>query len=494
MCGIVGYISTETNLRASTRARYMAQGLVVDTLRGEDSTGAFFVPHNLKENGHPGWCKDVVDGYTFVNSNKYFTDFLGDGSDHYAVIGHNRAGTRGGITLEAAHPFREDPITLVHNGTLHRTNNLPITQAMGKCANDSHTIAKNLVDTPIGELTPQLDGSYALIWHDQRDGTVNIVREPNRPLHIAKIKGQDTLLIASEAEMLYWLCSRLKMVIEDLATPAPYQHLKFVQGSIVPEVTEVERYKTFYPKSQAGNNKWNKDTDPYGDLAEGDYVPINPVSRKATGRAPLPPKFSALNNKVKLLGRSREVPKIGQEQLKELGLEVRNRLTFLPVSAMGFDGGKYLVSGWLEDSEGITAIIHGIPQAVANVAMERRWVVRPIGVKYMDTKEPAVICKVVSTDSASARAKQALRTSKPTAKSSPQNDEESSPLVLVPGQSKQDLSPKQFERLTSSGCVQCSGTIGLEDADEMVWVNDGRDPMCPTCVKDWFDQTEVKNA
>lgn len=508
MCGIVGYLTTEEGKLATSRSRYLSQGLIVDMLRGADSTGAFFVPHELAQGQNAGWCRDITDGYTFVSTNKYYDDFAGVGDEHFAAIGHNRSATIGGINMAAAHPFAEEPITLVHNGTLRGTHGLPITQHEAKAANDSHTIALNLKDTPIWELAPKMNGSFALIWHDSRDNTVNILREHDRPLHIAKIKGQDSLFIASEAEMLYWLTSRLRLTIEDLATPKPGDWLKFEHGNLVPTITPVELYQDYWSKSKSRSNRRRKNAtmDWEKNVEDADWEPVNPVSRQALGKKPLPGTGTIGDNNVKLLGRKRPIPEICQEDLLEHNLLTEHRLVFVPNTCAGLPERPALVSGYLEAFNGMTGMVYGVPAGmIKNGAMDRRWVVRPIAVKVLDDKEVAIVCKLCKTNVHDATATAILSNSPPIAHDSSMapveatiEEVEDSPFVPtegVKGPSGGQVTPTYFMNSVAGGCIQCSGTIELCDADDTVWVNEGVDPMCPTCVREYFDNLkEDENA
>ena len=90
MCGIVGYITTESKLGEMDRSRFLRQALIVDTLRGDDSTGVFSVPFEpAKDDGTAFWIKQVGPGSALVDCKEYWENFADVPAD--AVV--NKAST-----------------------------------------------------------------------------------------------------------------------------------------------------------------------------------------------------------------------------------------------------------------------------------------------------------------------------------------------------------------------------------------------------------------
>lgn len=458
MCGIVGFITAEKEKGAYRRASYLQQGLIADTLRGEDSTGAYFIEHGNQQDTGIGWCRDIVDGYTFVQTNPYFSKYLGKGEQH-AIIGHNRAATIGGVHMGAAHPFQEGPITLVHNGTLHQTGTLPKSQTMLKAENDSHAICYNLEIEGIETLAGKLDGAFTLIWHDARDNSLNIVRNEKRPIHLAKVKDERTLLIGSEADMIHWLAKRNKLRIEEMATPAPGQWLKFDHGSITPQIKEVDLYEDDWEYYGGGGGYAVRRSSPTN---------LTPTSR-STYKAPAP------TNQVTVCGRKRDIPEELQDMLLDAGIVVEDRFVFTPCRKVP-SGEKSVVSGYLDTFNGMTAIVYGVPnKLLEHGAFDRRWIVRPIGIKVLDEKETAVICRLCATDAQSPRSNELLAHMKPE-KPAPWEDTAS-----------EEMTQEQFLGAIAGGCIQCGRALDPDEEDDLIWVNQGHDPLCPTCAEDTME-------
>jgi hypothetical protein len=485
MCGIVGYITTEENKEAMSRYKFLHQALIADTMRGDDSTGAFFVGHDHERGAVPAYCKSTAPGYDFVSYDPDWHSMSGTGKEFYAAIGHNRSATVGKVHLDTAHPFRRGPITLVHNGTLRNTYGLPISEHAGGFHNDSDAIAGNLEHTPIMELTKDMFGAYTLIWHDSRDNTLNIVRNDQRPLFMATVKGQNTIFLASESMMMQWILSRLKIEIETIAYPKPHQWLRFEHGSLTPEIQSVPEYVSSYSgggySSGYGWESLYDDDDAYG----------NTRPKVSAPHGATPGKPYSKENRITIGGRKQAVPTLAQELLLEFDLLVEDRERFEPlVSKVGTNSKLAAVHGYLPEN-GMSAVVYGVPGTIISNAFTRQWVVQPLAIKMVDHMEPIVVCKLRHTDADSRTGETLLTPLVPSC------DE---PEVIEA--EYEDLPPKyvttdgmvmelhDFMNKIGGGCIRCSGNIYIGDAEELIWVNNRQDPCCPACVEEIRKETD----
>lgn len=128
--------------------------------------------------------------------------------DYNLVIGHNRAATRGEITRANAHPFQDGNICLVHNGTLTDKTNLPDHL---KYSVDSRAICHSMATIGVDATAKLLKGSFALVWVDHKDKSLNFLRNSERPLFFAYSEIEDCLYWASEGLMLDWILNRRKI-------------------------------------------------------------------------------------------------------------------------------------------------------------------------------------------------------------------------------------------------------------------------------------------
>jgi hypothetical protein len=219
MCGLVGIIGESDNKATLDMFKYM---LFFDTLRGWDSTGVFTV-------------NKVTDGVSIIKKAMPAPDFIQmpsvrkiltaptayAGERYSAMIGHNRAATVGDVNSVNAHPFDHGDITLVHNGTLR---NERILDSYAVHDVDSEMLCDDFNRNGWKDTIEKTVGAYALIWNDASDNTINILRNAERPLHIAicyrkgsqpnTMIGKPFVAVASESWMLTAAAERAGITIE----------------------------------------------------------------------------------------------------------------------------------------------------------------------------------------------------------------------------------------------------------------------------------------
>lgn len=486
MCGIVGFITEETKFGEDARSKFLRQGLIVDTLRGDDSTGAFGVGHEpmFKDETDLGatWCKAVSEGYEFVNSDSYIESFW-DVSPYRSCVGHNRAATMGAIDSEGAHPFIVGPITLVHNGTLNSTHGLPIPMYKMKDINiDSHAIAANLAEHSVEEVIKELDGAFTLVWHDARDSSMNIIRNTKRPLHMAKAAKQKTLFFASEGPMLDFLGKRLGLDLGPIYYPKEGQHLKWLPETPLesPQVKELDlraewsSYNNGY--TALGGYSWDDDYDDWrteGARRQGNVV-IHGDDRVFVG------------------GRKKAVPMLMQEELLKYDMVVEDRLHFAPRVSTSIGESRKQVYGML--SATYKAVIFSVLDTTAT-QMERGWTVRPIAVYVKPSGEPTIIVKLVNN----LWVNPSLGTS--SGSTGTTLDQNGRILGYEKDSNGNDkrykgafgilYSASEWMQLVMDGCGFCTRSLEIQDADDVVWINNGAQPLCCYCNDEAFGGSQI---
>lgn len=212
----------------------------MDQIRGFDSVGVMAE----KLSGTVDFYKHVYDPATFLEDKKTRAVL----TSAKAMVGHNRAATRGNVTPMNAHPFSHGPITLVHNGTL----TYPLPPNASQFEVDSESIAYGLSQVePDGAAAflESLRGAYALCWHDARDSSWNIARNADRPLHYMTLTNGETMYISSERGILY------ACVDNDIDIPDPAKYIPMLPVGEIHKITTVagklhKEVVTFSPKKQ----------------------------------------------------------------------------------------------------------------------------------------------------------------------------------------------------------------------------------------------------
>lgn len=211
MCGLVGVFG---DLGISEKKIFSTM-LQLDVIRGKDSTGIF----SVDDKGECEVHKLAITPTDFLETSA--AQRLITHADS-ALFGHNRAATRGKVNRSNAHPFQHGAITMMHNGTLRSVYNL---DSHAKFDTDSEAIAYNLSIIEPDEaptLIEKLNGAFALIWHDARDNSINIVRNSERPLHYMETVRGDAVYFSSELGILYASATREGFNIDD--DPTRYIH------------------------------------------------------------------------------------------------------------------------------------------------------------------------------------------------------------------------------------------------------------------------------
>lgn len=258
MCGLVSVIARRPQGLSSKVIDIFEQMLILDTLRGKDSTGVM----GVKGNGSVDIIKQAEQPYFMFRTNGW-TSFrnraFGDGK---ILAGHNRAATRGVVTNENAHPFYEKNIVLMHNGTLDYGWE-KMTKA--KVEVDSHAICHAMTEGTPQEVIPTIEGAFALLWYDMETERFHAVRNNDRTLCL--ITTADYYFLASESWMATIPLMREKIKVEDNILLDPGQLLSWDnRGNMKSEQVRLhgtgvmsERYQKWLASQGYQGGSWEDD-------------------------------------------------------------------------------------------------------------------------------------------------------------------------------------------------------------------------------------------
>lgn len=215
MCGIVAVVGKIT---APERTAFQ-ELLYLDAVRGWDSTGVF----NVKPDGSTRMFKQASVPTEFLLRTQ--AQRILSEAGIIALVGHNRAATKGLVNDDNAHPFQHDAVIGVHNGTLRTTHQLPNNT---KFVVDSDNLYYAMTQEGIDTLIPKVNGAYALVWHDAREaGAVYVLRNSERPLWYAHSKDKATCFIASEYPMIGMATDNTRAKIELFTDTKGYKFFNF---------------------------------------------------------------------------------------------------------------------------------------------------------------------------------------------------------------------------------------------------------------------------
>lgn len=258
MCGIVGYVTGSNKI---SYEKFFKQALIADVLRGFDSTGVI-----VGDERDFGYYKSAVNAIDFLDMKKAEKLINSNAINRTAfAIGHNRAATVGHVNSMNAHPFHHGPITGVHNGTLRRYSKLDKPNEFGT---DSEALYNNISRFPLAECLSNIEGAYALVWYNSEEDTVNLIRNDERPLTLAKVKDEDTVMWASEAGMIKWLAERNDIKIEKYFQPKANVLISFdINAKEVSAFSsEAIKVEDRYPAPVQNNYNYDRQAAPQGQM------------------------------------------------------------------------------------------------------------------------------------------------------------------------------------------------------------------------------------
>ncbi len=191
--------------------------LVLDSLRGEDSTGVAAIPRQ----GDVIVAKELGNPFELFPSRKYTTAMK---RPNRAIIGHNRFATSGGISKATAHPFDFDTLVGVHNGTLRNKWNLDDAKDFSV---DSENLYHHIEKNSLKHALSVVEGAYALVWWDKINESLNLLRNKERPMYMVASEDNKTVFFASESWMLAIAANRADIKIQEIISTVEDMHYIF---------------------------------------------------------------------------------------------------------------------------------------------------------------------------------------------------------------------------------------------------------------------------
>jgi hypothetical protein len=290
MCGLVGVMSKQSYGFTKRQVDIFSCLLLVDLLRGDDSTGVFVTSND----GGVLLAKDVGDSVNFLRTKEYGKLANRAVLNGTAMIGHNRKATMGSVKDTNAHPFVvDDEIVLVHNGTLYTDH-----KKLADVEVDSHAIAHQLAKhETIQQALGPINGAYALIWYEVKTKKLNFFRNNARPLWWMETDNE--WIWSSEKNMLDWVTSRFDLKLKQVPHETPAYSLDtftFENGKwhgvnekiTLPTVT-IPMTQVGFPTRHPYANGWEEDLPTLNDtqfqqrMKENKQLPLLPHQTSQAG-------------------------------------------------------------------------------------------------------------------------------------------------------------------------------------------------------------------
>jgi hypothetical protein len=267
MCGLVGLIARKPMGFNQRELDLFEQVLMIDTLRGKDSTGVMSVFRDTSAQ-----VIKTAQLPFLMYETKQWGELRGKtvGQGRF-IAGHNRAATRGDVTNDNAHPFVENHIILMHNGTISNQEQL----TKEKVDVDSHAICHAIASGDPKDVVQTIRGAFALIWYNTETEKIYAVRNDDRPLSL--IVTDDYYGLVSEPWMMAMPMQRQGRKIINIAELEPFSMLSFdLNGNM--EETSLPKPKIHHMASEYGEwwrqsqgGKYNRHPSQYMSPYEDDY-------------------------------------------------------------------------------------------------------------------------------------------------------------------------------------------------------------------------------
>ncbi len=197
MCGLCGMISTALNTEEIDAFRDL---MAVSTLRGGFGAGLVAVPTA------PTFEIEILKHASFTAAELSYSpefDAIHKEKAVCTLLGHARQPTKGGLSLDDAHPHIWKNVIGMHNGTL--------TSVMGQAVddkNDSKMLFRSIAEKGLQETIKSTEGSYSICYIDKEAKELVFLRNSHRPLFFAHVGNLNTLFWASEAAFLTTVLNR----------------------------------------------------------------------------------------------------------------------------------------------------------------------------------------------------------------------------------------------------------------------------------------------
>jgi hypothetical protein len=353
-------------------------------LRGKHGTGII----KIDDKGACDWRKLEGNPFELFNSEGTAKWYDNIQKDFRFYVGHNRHATAGSRETKNAHPFTQEHITMVHNGTLTNTPD------MKEFDVDSDAMCASIAKIGVQETINKTYGAYCIVYWDDKEKTLNLLRNHERPMFVGIDPVLERVAFASELGMLWWCLGRnqIKMEVKELEENMLYT---FNLKSCVPKKTPMKKVFSYGNYNFPGSVEY--ESFPGGDgkfYEENEYLKLGCVwqylkkgsKEHARALAQLAAEQKAEKEKKRLAmeeAKGKSLPaivekskKTKQTQLKLMGKKensksgvlraidnlfgyhVGDRINFVIRDYQEIPGDKYILEGFMKEFKGLDIFMY----------------------------------------------------------------------------------------------------------------------------------------
>ena len=357
--------------------------IIADCLRGKHGTGIV----KIDTKGNSDWRKMEGNPFELFGAEGVAKWYDEQTKDYRFYVGHNRHATTGHRGTDHAHPFTQGHITMIHNGTLFATTSTPKFKDFEV---DSEAMCYSISQIGIQETINKTYGAYCIVYWNDQEKTLNLLRNHERPLYIAADTAFDRIAFASEVGMLFWCLNRnqVKMTIAELEENVLYTY--DLKSSIPKKTPMGKKFASYFPYQKVGQDTaWDKKNDGFYESHE--YLKIGVVwqylkkgskehakakaqaANEAKDKKDLPAIVETKGKKqteLKLVA-SKEASKSSPPFLTRakdkgtlraidnlFGYHVGDRISFIIRDYQTIPGDKYLLEGFIREFKGLDVFMH----------------------------------------------------------------------------------------------------------------------------------------
>lgn len=219
MCKLAAMVNLESNklshLEAGKVTKILEHLFYVNSFGQTDGAGMMM----MQTEGSFAYHKRGLPSPDFIQT-KWYKSAKKLMADSFAIGLHTRYSTVGGNSDANSHPFKQGKYLLMQNGTISTTcaHRSLVPGIASPCEVDSESVAWSMKKQGIDATFDRYKGAGVFMFIDTEELSFNIVKNSERTLNVAKLKGKDVYIFATEAAALQLAFSRAGAEYDSILT------------------------------------------------------------------------------------------------------------------------------------------------------------------------------------------------------------------------------------------------------------------------------------